>query len=116
MNKLLLSDVLKKLQEFEAASPYNTSEIEATRDALASAIGRLVRAKQDEPEPESLADAIDKLPIAKEAKAQLFENLNELDELVEASDYDSTEEDPEDKISELKTDFYDTLERELKKL
>jgi hypothetical protein len=115
MNLELLSVVREKLEVFEAASPYNTREIETCMEALATQIARLMEA--DEDRLDSLADAIQILKIDKASKNDMCEILDELQVVIDASDYDGTDEDDkEDSISNLKTDFYYLLTKVLDKL
>ena len=110
----IFEDLWTKLEEFEASSPYDTSEIETTRDAFATALGNLITDSRGE--PKSLAEAIKRIPISKDGKSELLELLRDLDDILEAASYDSDDEEQEDNIAQLKTDLYYVFERELKKL
>jgi hypothetical protein len=115
MTQAALKNAVEKLSDFEAASPYDTSEIEVCMEALATALFGIFRKKGDDVQPDSLQEAIEMLPISSTAKTQLLEICSTIEELIERSDYDTDEED-EDKLSELKTDFSGILETELSKL
>ncbi len=116
MNKKAFKTVRDKLSEFEGASPYDTKEIELCMDALASAIFLAFKAEDDEEEPNSLAEAVDMLPIPRSSKHKLEEICSEITEVLEATDYESDDEDHEDLIGELQSDFYSVLNDELVKL
>lgn len=110
-----LEAVQEKLSEFESASPYDKREIETCMEALATQIALLMEV--DWKELETLSDAIQILKMGKEAKEALQEILVELQNALDASDYDSgDDDDKEDSIYDLKADFYYALEAELKKL
>src|SRR3954468_19257836 len=110
-----LEDLEEKLADFEAAPPYNMSEVEQRMQSLATAMFRVVSRRKPVKEPQDLAEALETFPVSDDAKRSLVEICNELTELIEKSDYDS-EEDAEDRISDLKTDFYSILQAELEKL
>jgi len=66
---------------------------------------------------QSLDDVINILEIDKAAKKQLRNILSDLQEVLDASDYESSDDDDkEDIITELKSDFYSILSVELQKI
>ncbi len=116
LDKELLQAVRDKLEDFEGTDAYDTRELEASMEVLATQIYKLM-ADEGEDEPTSLADAVEMLPIGRKATRQLIEICTEIQEVLDATDYDSgDDEDDEDIIGDLKADFYWILDPELKKL
>ena len=110
-----LGSVNNFLNELESASPYDMREIEACMEALATQITLLME-NSDDP-PDSLADAISLLPFGAESKNDLIEMCEEMKETMQRKDYDSGDDDDnEDVISNLISDFYTIFVSELKKL
>jgi len=114
----LLERILEKLDEFESCSAYDSSEVEATRDALATAIEAYVnegRPEDERIEFDSLAEAIHGMGITSATEEEFVSSLQELDDLLETSSYDEAE-DHDERIEELKTDLYHLFRPELQKL
>jgi hypothetical protein len=84
-------------------------------DALATRLALFMEA--DVKKMQSLDDVINILEIDKAAKKQLRNILSDLQEVLDASDYESSDDDDkEDIITELKSDFYSILSVELQKI
>ena len=90
--------------------PWNEREIETCMEALVSQIILFTESKA---QPEALADAVLLLPIKKQQKRQLAEIASEIQDLLDVADYDREDDDVEEKLGELKSDFYSVLDQEL---
>ncbi|HEV2331141.1 MAG TPA: hypothetical protein VGY56_20350 [Verrucomicrobiae bacterium] len=108
-----LQNIYGTLDDFEGTGPWNTRELETAMEALASQIYFLIGGEE---EPRTLADAIRTLPIEKKSKRQLIETCNELQEAMDATDYDSDEDEIEDTIENSKNDLYYMLLESLRTL
>ena len=115
MNPKLLEPVKEALEGFAAARPYDKAEIEVCMQVLATQIAALMETNADK--LGNLSDAINLLEINKGVKKTLCELLSELQDAIDASSYDGGEDDDkDDTITDLITDFYYVLSPELVKI
>ena len=115
MKKEMLSEVRDMLNQVESASPYDTMELESCMEALATSI--VLMMEVDDEAINSLQDAINTLPINEEKKDDLCEIVENFQQSIAVANYEGVDDDDiTDIIENFKSDFYNSLSKELERL